>query len=185
MERIWAPWRMVYILAEAAKEKITMSGKDKKKQCIFCDLPEEGNEKFRENLILSCSSRVFIILNRYPYNNAHLMVVPRAHVKDPSELSCEDYRLLTELLRRTTSVLKEAVNPDGINLGMNLGRTAGAGIEQHCHYHLVPRWDGDTNFMPVVGGAKVISEDLWASYDRLYPLMSELAEKTERDLQKV
>jgi ATP adenylyltransferase len=174
MERLWAPWRMTYILAEANKK--TKNG------CIFCDLPAEGVEAQRENLILSCGSRVFIIMNRYPYNNAHLMVVPRLHLADPSGLPDQDYRLATELLRRTTAALKQAVCPHGVNLGMNLGRTAGAGIDEHCHYHLVPRWDGDTNFMPVVGGAKVISEGLLETYDRLLPFFAELAPRVEEEL---
>jgi len=109
-------------------------------------------------------------------------VVPRRHVSDPSELDPDDYRVVTELLRRTTSALREAVHPHGINLGMNLGRTAGAGIDQHCHYHLVPRWDGDTNFMPVVGGVKVVSEGLWSTWDRLDPLMRDLAPQVEQEL---
>jgi ATP adenylyltransferase len=171
---------MVYILAEAEKER--SGGTRHAGDCIFCDLPAAGEEHHRENLILSCGERCFIIQNRYPYNNGHLMVVPRCHVADPSELDQRDYQLLTELLRRTTAALRDAVHPHGINLGMNLGRTSGAGIDQHCHYHLVPRWDGDTNFMPVVGGAKVISEDLWTTWDRLHPLMSGLAGEVEEEL---
>lgn len=182
MDRLWAPWRMVYILEEADKERL--GGRARGGDCIFCDLPAIGPGHHRDNLILSCGERVFIILNRYPYNNGHLMVVPRRHVADPTELDANDYRLLTELLRRATDALRRAVHPHGINLGMNLGRTAGAGIEQHCHYHLVPRWDGDTNFMPVVGAAKVISEDLWATWDRLHPLFGDLAAEVEKELSR-
>ncbi len=174
MQRIWAPWRMVYILAEVDKER--------REGCIFCDLPAEGEARYRENLILSAGQRCFLILNRYPYNNGHLLVVPRAHVPDPADLSATDYRLLTEVLRRATTALAQATHPHGINLGMNLGRTAGAGIDQHCHYHLVPRWDGDTNFMPVVGDVKVISEGLGATYDRLSPALAGLVERTEQEL---
>lgn len=171
MERLWAPWRMPYILSEASKEK--------REGCIFCDLPAQGPDNFRENLILSCGERSFVIMNRYPYNNGHLLVVPRAHVPDPQLLSDDDYRLVTELLRRATATLWEATGPHAINLGMNLGRTAGAGIDQHCHYHLVPRWDGDTNFMPVVGNVKVISEGLLDTYDRFFPFFKDLAQQTE------
>ena len=174
MDKLWAPWRMAYILAEADKKD--HSG------CIFCDLPAAGPEHHRENLILSCGERVFVILNRYPYNNAHLMVVPRAHKPDPYLLDPLDYRLLTEALRRTTQALWDSCRPHGINLGMNLGRTAGAGIDQHCHYHLVPRWDGDTNFMPVVGQIKVISEGLLESYDRLFPRTKDIAAEVEQEL---
>ncbi len=174
MERLWAPWRMTYILSEVEKKE--------QHGCIFCDLPAQGPEQYRENLILSCGERVCLIMNRYPYNNAHLMVVPRMHVSDPSLLPPWDYHLLTELLRRTTATLKDATRPHGINLGMNLGRTAGAGIHEHCHYHLVPRWDGDTNFMPVVGGTKVISEGLLETYDRHFETFKDLAEGVEQEL---
>lgn len=172
MERIWAPWRMVYILAEADKKE--------GRGCIFCDLPAEGGSQQRENLILSCGQRCFLILNRYPYNNGHLLVVPRVHVPDPSLLDHGDYQLLSEVLRQATSALGEATQPHGINLGMNLGRTAGAGIDEHCHYHLVPRWDGDTNFMPVVGEVKVISEGLLETYDRLFPFLKDIVPDVER-----
>ena len=183
MDRLWAPWRMVYILS-AAKDRPGEGSEvlDPRSGCIFCDLPAMGPERQRDNLILSCGERVFLILNRYPYNNGHLLVVPRAHVPDPMALSPGDYLLLSELLRRATAALGQLMGCDGINLGMNLGRTAGAGIDQHCHYHLVPRWDGDTNFMPVVGQTKVISEDLWGSYDRLLPDMGQLARQVEREL---
>ena len=174
MDRLWAPWRMTYILAEA--DKRDRSG------CIFCDLPAAGIETRRENLILSSGERIFVIMNRYPYNNAHLMVVPRRHVSDPADLPELEYRLLAELLRRTSSALRSAVRPHGINLGMNLGRTAGAGIDEHCHFHLVPRWDGDTNFMPVVAGVKVISEGLLETYDRLLPTIGRLAGEVEAEL---
>jgi len=168
---------MAYILSEAENKT--------KNTCIFCDLPAEGQERYRENLILSCGRRVFLILNRYPYNNAHLMVVPRLHVDDPSLLPHTDYQLLVELLRRATAVLRQAIQPHGINLGMNLGRTAGAGITDHCHYHLVPRWDGDTNFMPIVGGAKVVSEGLLETYDRLSSHFKDLAPTVEEELERV
>jgi len=174
MERIWAPWRMNYILS-AAEPAV-------KPCCIFCELPQAGPEQYQENLILSCGQRVFIILNRYPYNNSHLMIVPRSHVDDPSLLSELDYRCLTELLRRATATLKAVVQPHGINVGMNLGRTAGAGIDEHCHYHLVPRWNGDTKFMPVVAGAKVISEGLNNTFDRLFPHFFDLAPQVEAEI---
>jgi ATP adenylyltransferase len=167
---------MSYILAEANES--APSG------CIFCDLPARGPEHFRDNLILSCGQQALVMMNRYPYNNAHLMVVPRQHQPDPSCLADADYRVLAELLRRTTAVLLQAVHPHGLNLGMNLGRTAGAGIDSHCHYHLVPRWNGDTNFMPVVGGVKVISEGLLETYDRLLPFVADLAPQVEQELSR-
>lgn len=169
MDTLFTPWRMEYIRSS------------KGEGCIFCEMLDLED---REALILRRGRHAFLVLNRYPYNNGHLMVVPRRHVADPTELDANDYRLLTELLRRATDALRRAVHPHGINLGMNLGRTAGAGIEQHCHYHLVPRWDGDTNFMPVVGAAKVISEDLWATWDRLHPLFGDLAAEVEKELSR-
>jgi ATP adenylyltransferase len=166
---------MGYILAEA--NKLVKGG------CIFCELPALGLAAARENLILSCGARAFVIMNRYPYNNAHLMVVPRRHVADPAELDDRDYRVLAELLRRTVTKLREAVRPHGVNVGMNLGRTAGAGIDEHCHFHLVPRWDGDTNFMPVVASVKVISEGLLETYDRLLGALSGLAPAVEAEVE--
>ena len=183
MDRLFAPWRMPYILSEVEKAKVEEAEQRKKdKGCIFCDLPAEGAEKSRENLILSCGERCFIILNRYPYNNGHLMVVPRRHVSDPGLLDSADYQLLTELLRRATRALYAAASPHAVNLGMNLGRTAGAGIHEHCHYHLVPRWDGDSNFMPVVAGIKVISEGLDATYERFHEHFKGLATELEEEM---
>ena len=110
-----------------------------------------------------------MMLNKFPYNNGHLMVIPRAHVAEPSLLTVVENAALGELLRKTTAILKEAIHAHGFNIGMNLGRVAGAGIEQHCHWHVVPRWNGDTNFMPVVGEVKVMSEHLQGTYERLLP----------------
>jgi ATP adenylyltransferase len=182
LDRLYAPWRMPYILSEVEKEKLEAEKKKHDGGCIFCDLPGAGPENYRENLILSCGERAFIILNRYPYNNGHLMVVPRQHVSDPSLLTSDDYQLLSELVRRATQALYRATGPHAINLGMNLGRTAGAGIHEHCHYHLVPRWDGDNNFMPVIANIKVISEGLHATYDRFFDEFSELATGLEAEL---
>lgn len=173
MDRLWAPWRRRYILQET---------EDPVDGCIFCDLPAAGAARHRENLILSCGELAFVILNRYPYNNGHLMVVPRQHVSDPALLPDREYRVVTELLRRVTDALWQTMNADGINLGMNLGRTAGAGIDQHCHYHLVPRWNGDTNFMPVVGESKVISVSLEDSFAQLHGVIEPLAAAVEEEL---
>jgi ATP adenylyltransferase len=165
MERLWAPWRMAYIL----------SGDELADECIFCAFPARGPEHFREHLILCASERAFVMMNKFPYNNGHVMVIPRAHAASPSELSVEDYTAVALLLRRATDALGAAVNAHGFNLGMNLGRVAGAGIDKHCHWHVVPRWNGDTNFMPVVGEVKVLSEHLYGTYDRLRPHFEGLA----------
>jgi ATP adenylyltransferase len=157
MERLWAPWRMAYIL----------SGEERAEECIFCAFP--ARDRHREDLVLYTEEHCFVMLNKFPYNNAHLMVIPRAHVADPAQLSREANAALSDLLWRTTTILRESVNAQGFNVGMNLGRVAGAGIDQHCHWHVVPRWNGDTNFMPVVGDVKVLSEHLMGTYDRLKP----------------
>src|SRR5438552_18722096 len=159
MDRMWAPWRMAYIL----------SGEEVADACIFCQFPSEGPARFREHHILCATDRAFAIMNKFPYNNGHVMVVPRAHVDNPAKLTAEDYLATTELLRQATQAVGTALQPQGFNLGMNLGRVAGAGIDQHCHYHIVPRWDGDTNFMPVVGEVKVMGEHMLATWDRLKP----------------
>jgi len=122
-----------------------------------------------DSLVVHVADLAFVVLNKFPYNNGHLMVIPRAHVQDPAELTVEQHAATGELLRRTTTILKQALAAQGFNLGMNLGRVAGAGIDQHCHWHIVPRWNGDTNFMPVVGDVKVLSEHLAGTYDRLLP----------------
>jgi ATP adenylyltransferase len=136
--------------------------------CIFCELPRQKND--RENLVLGRTARTFAMLNKYPYNNGHLMVIPRMHVSDVHALANEDYVELGDLLRVALRLVGRAYSPHGANLGMNLGRVAGAGIADHLHWHVVPRWGGDTNFMPVVAESKVMIEHLHASWDRLRPL---------------
>src|SRR5689334_7089510 len=123
MDRLWAPWRMAYILGASEPSD----------ECIFCSFPSQGPERFAEHQILWCDDRVFAIMNRFPYNNGHLMVVPRAHAADPADLSVVDFQATCELLRRATTVVKRELGAHGVNIGMNLGRVAGAGIDQHCH----------------------------------------------------
>lgn len=159
MKQLWAPWRMAYIL----------SGDEPAEECIFCAFPARGRERYRDHLILCSTDTSFVIMNRFPYNNGHVMVVPRRHVGDPEHLPDEEYRAVTEMVRRATGAVRAALGPQGFNVGMNLGRAAGAGIEHHCHWHIVPRWNGDTNFMPVVGEVKVMGDHLVASYERLLP----------------
>jgi ATP adenylyltransferase len=165
-ERLWAPWRMAYI----------ESGAETSSECIFCSYPARGPEHHREHLILAAGPVAFAMLNRFPYNNGHVMVIPRRHVADPEHLPTDEYVVVTEWVRRATAVLRAAVGAHGFNVGMNLGRVAGAGIDQHCHWHIVPRWNCDTNFMPVVGEVKVMSEHLDASWARLAPLFAPLVE---------
>jgi len=136
--------------------------------CIFCELPLERDD--RKNLILGRTGRTFAMLNKYPYNNGHLMVIPRQHASDVHALSEVDYQELSEMLRVALRLVGRGYAPHGANLGMNLGRVAGAGIADHLHWHVVPRWGGDTNFMPVLTDTKVMVEHLNASWERLRPL---------------
>ena len=153
---LWAPWRMDFIRAE------------KPPGCIFCLFPaEEGEEADRKNLVVHRSARSFTILNRYPYNNGHVMVVPRAHVSRLEDLDAAAFADLQEELRRAVAVIRSAYRPEAMNVGMNLGKAAGAGIEDHLHWHVVPRWGGDTNFMPVLADTKVMIEHLDESWRRI------------------
>jgi ATP adenylyltransferase len=136
--------------------------------CIFCQLPaEEGAEADRRNLIVHRSPRAFTILNRYPYNSGHVMVIPRAHVARLEDLAPEDFHELHEELRRAVVAVRAAYSPEGMNVGMNLGRPAGAGIADHLHYHVVPRWAGDNNFMPVLADIRVMVEHLDETWERI------------------
>lgn len=162
MEALWAPWRSEFI------------GADPPKGCIFCLFPAEtGTEHDRKNLIIHRSSRSFVILNRYPYNAGHLMVVPRKHTADLNALDGGEFADLNDLLRLAVSVVGTAFKPEGLNVGINLGRAAGAGIADHLHYHVVPRWVGDTNFMPIFGQTKVVNEHLDATWAKLAPLFQD------------
>ncbi|HWP93232.1 MAG TPA: HIT domain-containing protein [Thermodesulfobacteriota bacterium] len=162
MKTIWAPWRIDYVT------------KEKEDVCIFCEKPKEKDD--RKNLILYRGESGFIILNRYPYSNGHLMSVPYRHTSDLSELSDSERLELMNLTIMCVELLK-VIKPDGFNVGMNLGRVAGAGIDDHLHFHVVPRWNGDTNFMPVIGDLRVMPEYLDQTYLRL---AQELKIKGER-----
>jgi ATP adenylyltransferase len=162
MKTIWAPWRIDYVT------------KEKEDVCIFCEKPKEKDD--RKNLILYRGESGFIILNRYPYSNGHLMSVPYRHTSELSELSDSERLELMNLTIMCVELLR-VIKPDGFNIGMNLGRVAGAGIDDHLHFHVVPRWNGDTNFMPVIGDLKVMPEYLDQTYLRL---TQELKIKAER-----
>lgn len=163
MKKIWAPWRLEYI---KNAEKINKEG------CIFCDYPAEKPADDRKNLILLRSRKSFIIMNKYPYNNAHLMVVPYQHTASFEKLDSEEKLDLMNLLQKALDGLRVSFAPHGFNIGMNLGRVAGAGIDEHLHFHIVPRWNGDTNFMPVIGQTKIISAGLQETWDSLYPVLN-------------
>lgn len=152
---LWAPWRVEYIRAE------------KPKGCIFCEFWAAPPERDRQNLVVHRSEHSFSCLNRYPYNSGHLMVIPREHQSDLGALDKGAYLDLQEELRRAMAVLKALYRPEGMNLGMNLGLPAGAGIADHLHWHAVPRWVGDNNFMPVIGDTRVVVEALDAAWSRI------------------
>jgi ATP adenylyltransferase len=158
IQPIWAPWRMQYILSKKGPE------------CIFCEKPKE--DKDRGNLILFRSTHGFIIMNLYPYNNGHLMVVPYRHVYSITELSDDELLDLMKMVQQAVDCLKEAFLPEGFNIGLNIGKVAGAGIEEHLHFHVIPRWVGDTHFMAVLGEVRVIPEHVLSTYDKLFPLFN-------------
>jgi ATP adenylyltransferase len=154
MKFLSAPWRWDFI-----------SGSKKQVGCVFCNaqkLPD--NESF----ICYRSENFFIILNRYPYNSGHLMIVPYAHVDSPAGISSGESEEMWELVNKSITVLARSFNPAGFNIGMNVGKAAGAGIKDHLHLHLVPRWEGDANFMPVIGKTEVASYDLTTIFDVLH-----------------
>jgi ATP adenylyltransferase len=155
MNILWAPWRMAYV--GGAK---TVSG------CIFCDATE-GDP--RDRLLLGTSAASLVMLNRYPYASGHLMVAPRRHTASLPDLPAAEHADLAETLRRALASLDAAVHPEGFNVGMNLGACAGAGVKDHLHWHVVPRWTGDTNFMPVLADLRVMPEHLLATWERLRP----------------
>jgi ATP adenylyltransferase len=156
MKQLWAPWRMAYIAEE------------KPVGCIFCEKPK-GKDP-RAELVLAQSPHSMVMLNKYPYNNGHLLIAPKRHEKTFAALPDVEYRDLNDLLKLSLEILARAFTPGGFNIGMNLGRTAGAGVEDHLHWHIVPRWEGDTNFMPVLDETRVIPEHLLNNYDRLSPM---------------
>lgn len=158
MERLWAPWRMKYIKDMEAHEN---------EGCVFCSLPQNGDDK--KVYILYRGRKNYVVMNKYPYNNGHLLIVPYLHTGEQNDLDDSSALELWKLTGKCKKVLEKAFNPDGFNIGMNVGRVAGAGIEQHIHMHIVPRWNGDTNFMPVVGDVKVVSQGLEDAYDQLLP----------------
>ncbi len=161
MERVWAPWRMEYI--KAAHESVD--------GCLFCKIPEEHKDP--DNNLLHRGKSAFVMLNKYPYTNGHLMVIPYRHIASYSDLTVEEHIELGQLIARCCENLTTTAHPHGFNVGMNLGLVAGAGIADHLHYHIVPRWSGDTNFMPVLTDTRVVSESLQAVYDALFPLFQE------------
>ncbi len=155
MQRLWAPWRESYIT------KI-----DQQQACVFCHIFAD-QKKDRQNLVFIRKPHVYAVLNLYPYSNGHCLVLPNRHIGDISKLSHEEYREMMDLVRETKDLVQAVLKPQAFNIGMNLGRIAGAGIPGHVHAHVVPRWKGDHNFMPVTAQTKVISQSLTAIHKKL------------------
>jgi ATP adenylyltransferase len=155
MQNLWAPWRMDYILG------------DRPHGCIFC--PEGNGETDEERLLLYRGDRSMVVMNRFPYNNGHLLVAPWNHVPSLDGLEEKELVDLIRKVQRSVDILRETMSPDGFNVGLNLGTVAGAGVAAHVHFHIVPRWNGDTSFMTVLAEVRVISEHLQQTHKRLLP----------------
>lgn len=160
MEIKWTPWRGAFVKGELPHDE----------RCVLCVKHQERDDA--ANLVLLRGETCYVLMNLYPYNPGHLMVVPYAHTNDLPGLPAQASAEMLALGQRCVAILKQLMNPDGFNLGMNLGRTAGAGIDEHLHLHVVPRWNGDTNFMPLIGGVKLIPEAIDETYAALQPLFS-------------
>jgi ATP adenylyltransferase len=160
MDRLWSPWRSKYI------ESFSEQNEESDDYCLFCDVlatPERDDERY----VLFRGKVCYVIMNLYPYNSGHLMVVPHRHLGSLTELNDAEFMEVMHLLSSCSHALTKTMQPHGFNVGANIGRVSGAGIDRHIHFHIVPRWNGDTNFMPVLGDTKVISEELSKTYKKL------------------
>jgi len=153
MKKLWAPWRMEYIL------------ESKKSGCIFCKTLKEKQDE--RNLIVYRSSHSFVMLNKYPYNNGHLMIAPFRHISEIEKLNEKERLDIFNLVEKSVKALKRAMSPEGFNIGANFGDIAGAGVKDHLHIHIVPRWKGDTNFMPILADTAVLPQALSETYKKL------------------
>ncbi len=159
MDTIWAPWRMKYILGE------------KTDGCFICDIV--ASDEDRKNQMVKRGKFCVVLINRYPYNNGHLLVAPFRHVPSLNEMTPEERSEMMELTVEATNIISATMNADGFNIGLNIGAVAGAGLKDHVHQHIVPRWNGDTNFMPVIGDTKVIPQALDAVWELLHKEMND------------
>ena len=163
MERLYTPWRMKYVTSTHKK----LDG------CVFCAKLDDDEQFDRENLIVYRGNMTFTVMNIYPYNTGHLMIMPCDHVAKLSDMSVSAQLEMMTLATYFTELLTELMDPDGFNVGLNLGRTAGAGIDSHLHLHIVPRWSGDSNFMSVIGDTRVLPEELSDTYDRILEMLAD------------
>jgi ATP adenylyltransferase len=166
MEKLWSPWRSKYI--------DSINQKDKPAGCVFCK-SKDLNPNDSDNLLVDKAKFTYTMLNLYPYNNGHLMIIPFRHLDDLTLLNEKENLEMMQKLQDALKILKDVLKPDGFNIGLNLGRVSGAGIADHIHFHIVPRWNGDTNFMPVLGEVKVISQDLLITKQKLLEAYSRLS----------
>ena len=160
MKVLWAPWRMKYINSD-----------NKEGECIFC--PGNDRSQDERRLILYVGEFSIVLMNKFPYINGHLLIAPLRHVNTLDALSADEKLNLINMVEKSAGVLKEVINPEGFNIGLNLGKVAGAGVEDHIHFHVVPRWIGDTNYMTIFGEVRVISEHIQETYRRLSPFFKE------------
>ena len=160
MDKLWAPWRMEYIRHE------------KEVDCFLCRILEEDPAHDRENLLLTRGRTCGVVMNRYPYNNGHLLIFPFRHVPDLTSMDADERLEIMDLSATVMDAMQKVMRPDGFNLGMNIGQAAGAGLEDHAHLHVMPRWIGDTNFMPIIADTKVIPQALLDLWDILHPLLA-------------
>ena len=165
MKRLWAPWRIEYIK------------QPKSDKCILCTIPKESEEKDKDNLLIYRGKKAYILMNRYPYNNGHLMIVPYRHVKSIIDLDDDEILEMHSIMKMAIEALDRTMHPHGFNIGSNIGTTAGAGIEDHFHIHIVPRWLGDTNFMPILADTKVMVEYLDKTYIKIKREILEIISK--------
>ena len=163
MQRLFSPWRSKYI-------ETFVHSKNEEGECILCKAHQDNRDD--EHLIVTRADHVFVIMNLYPYNSGHLMIVPYRHIPSHIDLTGDESNEIMSLLQRMSIVLQKVSHPDGFNIGSNVGRAAGAGIDQHIHFHIVPRWNGDTNFMPVLADTKMISEDMNETLHKLRDALS-------------
>ncbi|MGD8777767.1 MAG: HIT domain-containing protein [Ignavibacteria bacterium] len=165
MDKLWSPWRSNYIQS--------FKNKNEDEECVFCSALNKSIED-DNSLIVKRGTTAYLMLNLYPYNSGHLMAIPNRHICDLLELTDDEQIEITHLIKLSIKALNYVMKPQGFNIGANLGKAAGAGIDQHLHYHILPRWNGDTNFMPVIGEVKVISQDLLETKKALVKAYKEL-----------
>jgi ATP adenylyltransferase len=168
MEKLWSPWRSNYIESFKSKKE--------DEECVFCKALKKS-ETDEKCLIVYKNANCFVMLNLYPYNSGHLMVIPNRHVSELGSLSKEELNEMMEVVQISMKALDLAIKPQGYNLGANLGKAAGAGIDDHLHFHVLPRWNGDTNFMPALGNVKIISQDLLVTKNNLINAFQEVLKK--------